>query len=144
MTTLPAYSAPQDRDAIVAATRAHLEREGCACVYRRGGTGDGKLITARISARPPRAAGAPAGAGGAGPGLMQAPWHLTVMAVQPGEADDGGGVGADGGVAELRVGDTLETYGLVFARPELDSVRARICGNVRLVEGAYWTAEVVP
>jgi hypothetical protein len=143
--TLPTFARSAFQEAVAADTaalRAAGSDVGTDAIYQAGGAGDGVLVRVHVSdgglaARKPSVREA------AGPTGRQRSLTLSVAAAAPGAALTLG-VAADGAIGVVRPGDLFTVAGANAGRPDLAGVPLRVTGEVHLVAGVKWNAEVRP
>lgn len=135
-----------EREAAEDVNSVLLSDFGFASAYRgnAGQAAEAPVLVALSSAHQQARKFAGGRFGGEAANLPAERWAITVAAIAPGEAVSANpAVGVNGGVVELKEGDTFKVPPRRLGKPAGADVLVIVRGNVDLPAGAgHWTAEV--
>lgn len=126
------------------ADRGALTRDAfAACMYFvGGGLGPGGLVLARIAANEEALRSGQGGVSGSGASTTFSGGMLMCPAANPESKEDVVLGVKDGGVVELKRGDTFTVPGWMVRQPLVATVQVRVGLKIKLVDGVWWHAEV--
>lgn len=140
MTSLPPHVPSPIQAAIAGDVEAMMSDWIVPAIYRRGGSGEGALVSVRLTPSSKRSR--TIGGRSVQPGNQHAAQTTTILVLaDPAGTDAGQGVTDAGKVISLQRGDVFTVAGKAVNRSEPE-VSLRVGLEVTLVERSYYTAEV--